>query len=99
MPEDALAGKVAVVTGGGRGIGRALALALADAGADVAVASRTGEEVASVAEEIRERGRQALDLGSHSEREEFDINIPDDAAEKITTVGQAIEFIDKSQEG
>ena len=31
--------------------------------------------------------------------EEFDINIPDDAAEKITTVGQAIEFIDKSQEG
>ena len=29
--------------------------------------------------------------------EEFDINIPDDAAEKIQTVGQAIEFIDKSQ--
>jgi acyl carrier protein len=30
--------------------------------------------------------------------EEFDINIPDDAAEKIQTVGQAIEFIEKSQE-
>ena len=29
--------------------------------------------------------------------EEFDINIPDDAAEKIQTVGQAIEFIEKSQ--
>lgn len=29
--------------------------------------------------------------------EEFDINIPDDAAEKIQTVGQAIEFIDKAQ--
>ncbi len=28
--------------------------------------------------------------------EEFDINIPDDAAEKIQTVGQAIEYIDKS---
>lgn len=30
--------------------------------------------------------------------EEFDINIPDDAAEKIQTVGQAIEFIDKAQQ-
>lgn len=30
--------------------------------------------------------------------EEFDINIPDDAAEKIQTVGQAIEFIDKNHE-
>ena len=30
--------------------------------------------------------------------EEFDINIPDDAAEKIQTVGQAIGFIDKAQE-
>ncbi|QDU96000.1 acyl carrier protein [Lignipirellula cremea] len=29
--------------------------------------------------------------------EEFDINIPDDAAEKIQTVGQAIEFIDKAR--
>ncbi len=29
--------------------------------------------------------------------EEFDINIPDDAAEKIQTVGQAIEFIEKAQ--
>ena len=30
--------------------------------------------------------------------EEFDINIPDDAAEKIQTVGQAIDFIDKAQQ-
>ncbi|MFO0898174.1 MAG: acyl carrier protein [Pirellulales bacterium] len=29
--------------------------------------------------------------------EEFDINIPDDAAEKIQTVGQAIEYIEKAQ--
>ncbi len=29
--------------------------------------------------------------------EEFDINIPDDAAEKIQTVGEAIDFIDKAQ--
>jgi 3-oxoacyl-[acyl-carrier protein] reductase len=56
-----LAGKVALVTGGGRGIGRAIALALADAGADVAVAvSRDVASAEAVAEEIRGRGRRAL---------------------------------------
>jgi 3-oxoacyl-[acyl-carrier protein] reductase len=56
-----LAGKVAVVTGGGRGIGRAIALALADAGADVAVAvSRDVSSAEAVAEEIRGKGRRAL---------------------------------------
>ena len=44
-----LAGKVALVTGGGRGIGRATALALAGAGADVAVAARSQDELATVA--------------------------------------------------
>ena len=40
-----LAGKVALVTGGSRGIGEATALAFADAGADVVVASRKIEEL------------------------------------------------------
>lgn len=55
-----LAGRVALVTGGGRGLGRAIALALAGAGADVAVASRTAAEVEAVAGEVREAGRRAL---------------------------------------
>jgi len=60
MFEGWLDGKVAVVTGAGRGIGRAIAIAMASAGADVALASRTGTELESAAEEIRGLGRRAL---------------------------------------
>lgn len=60
MPEPTLDGRVALVTGAGRGIGRALALALADAGADVALAARSTEELERVAAEIESRGRRAL---------------------------------------
>ena len=55
-----LEGKVAVVTGGGKGIGRGIVLCLADAGADVVVSARTREDVEAVAAEVRERGRRAL---------------------------------------
>jgi NAD(P)-dependent dehydrogenase (short-subunit alcohol dehydrogenase family) len=57
-----LTGKVAIVTGGGRGIGRAIALGLAQAGASVVVASRTQKEIEGAAEEIRKMGGKALAL-------------------------------------
>lgn len=54
-----LAGKKAVVTGGGKGIGAAVARSLAAAGAAVLVAARTRSDVESVAAEIRGQGQEA----------------------------------------
>jgi len=55
-----LDGRIAVVVGGGRGIGRATALALASAGAQVVVVARTASELNSVAAEIHSSGGRAV---------------------------------------
>ncbi len=57
-----LSGRVAIVTGAGRGLGRVMALALAGAGADLVLASRTPAELESLAGEVRALGRRALAL-------------------------------------
>jgi 7-alpha-hydroxysteroid dehydrogenase len=55
-----LDGHVAVITGGGRGIGRGIALAFADAGADVIVAARRKADVDEVAGQVQARGRRGI---------------------------------------
>jgi NAD(P)-dependent dehydrogenase (short-subunit alcohol dehydrogenase family) len=60
MSDKVLDGKVAIVTGSGRGIGRAIALAYGKAGAKVVVASRTPSTVESVAKEIRDADGEAI---------------------------------------
>lgn len=56
-----LDGKVAIVTGGGRGLGKAMATSLAEAGAEICLAARTVSQLEEAAQEIREiAGKEAL---------------------------------------
>jgi 7-alpha-hydroxysteroid dehydrogenase len=55
-----ITGRVAVVTGAGRGIGAATAVALAQAGADVVISARTEDELVKVAREVEAAGRRAV---------------------------------------
>jgi NAD(P)-dependent dehydrogenase (short-subunit alcohol dehydrogenase family) len=75
-----LSGKVAVVTGGSRGLGREIVLAFASSGADVVIASRKLDACQAVADEVRSQfGRRALAVGFHAGRW-------DDANELAATV-------------
>src|SRR5579871_6629304 len=57
-----LAGQVALVTGGSRGLGRAYALALADAGAFVAITARSEQGLAETVQQIEAQGARAVAL-------------------------------------
>jgi len=61
-----LNGRVAWITGGGRGIGRSIALAMAEDGADIAVSARSDNELQAVAEEVRNKGPRAIGVVADS---------------------------------
>jgi len=82
-----LTDKIALVTGGGRGLGRAIALAFAGAGAHVAVASRTWEQLDEVAQEIRSRNRRGVAI-------EVDVTDSKSVAQMVETVRKEFGRID-----
>jgi len=82
-----LAGKTAVVTGAGRGIGRNIALGLAEEGMNVVLAARTEEEITQVAEAARDRGSEAVAVPT-------DVTSSDDVAALFDRTREAFEQVD-----
>ena len=81
-----LDGKVAIVTGGSRGIGKAIATGLAEQGARVALASRKQEALDGVAEEIRQRGGESLAMACHMGKPDQIKNLFDKVVETYGSV-------------
>lgn len=61
-----LSGKVALITGGSRGLGRQMAFAFADAGADIIVSSRKADACEAVVAEVEAKGRRAVAIPAHA---------------------------------
>jgi NAD(P)-dependent dehydrogenase (short-subunit alcohol dehydrogenase family) len=82
-----LTGQVALVTGGGRGLGRAFAIALAKAGAHVAVTARTAEPLAETVAMVERAGGRALAIPG-------DVSAPDAVAHVVRTAESQLGMVD-----
>jgi NAD(P)-dependent dehydrogenase (short-subunit alcohol dehydrogenase family) len=91
---DRLIGRVALVTGGGQGIGRGIALALAAEGADVTISGRRAEPLEQVVKEIEARGGTARttvgDVGERADAERM-------VAETVAAYGRLDALINNAQ--
>lgn len=93
---DRLAGRVAVVTGAGQGVGKGIAAALADEGAKVALLGRTPQKVVDVSRELIQKGHTALAIGCDvSNRDAVDSAV----AETLATFGRIDILINNAQGG
>src|SRR5687768_12912163 len=86
-PAGRLAGKRAIITGGGNGIGRATAIAFARQGSRVAIIDADAASCTTVAEEIRDLGGTCLPYV-------IDVSVPDDVERAVADVAREFEAID-----
>jgi NAD(P)-dependent dehydrogenase (short-subunit alcohol dehydrogenase family) len=82
-----LTGQVAIVTGGGRGIGKAIAVGLAKAGASVVVIARSGDQLAGTAKEITQAGGRVISVTA-------DVSDPAAVERMVLEVEQSLGSVD-----
>lgn len=86
VADFSLQGKVAIVTGGSRGIGRSVALGLAEHGADVAIAARKPDAIEEAVEAVRATGRRAIGVPTNVRRVDELRNLVDETRRELGRV-------------
>jgi dehydrogenase/reductase SDR family member 4 len=86
VADFSLKGKVAIVTGGSKGIGRSIAIALAENGADVAIAARKPEAIAEAVAAVAATGRRAIGVPTNVRRIEDLGNLVDETLAQLGRV-------------
>jgi NAD(P)-dependent dehydrogenase (short-subunit alcohol dehydrogenase family) len=86
VADFSLKGKVAIVTGGSKGIGRSIALGLAEHGADVALAARKPEPLAEAVNAVQALGRHAIGVPTNVRRTEELKNLVNETVQQLGRV-------------